>query len=144
MSTSNSAVWCVPVMLCLLGCGGSPATFPAGGRVTYADGAPLDGGAVEFRSLESKPRVGARGVIQPDGTFRLTTYLPDDGAVPGNHQALVVPQRPPGDRWEELRSSGQIQTIHSKYQRFDSSGLEFTVTPNPEENDFQIVVERPE
>ena len=125
-----------------LGCGGG-TTFPAGGRVTFPNGSPLAGGAVEFRSLEHEPPVGARGVIREDGTFQLTTYRPGDGAVEGEHQALVVPKRPAGDQWDEVRISGQAPIIDSKYQSFDTSGLTFTVTRKAADNQFQITVTPP-
>ena len=131
-------------MLCLPGCGGGDSTYPAGGRVTLPDGTPLDGGVVEFRTLENDPPVGARGLIHSAGTFQLPTYAPGAGALAGQHQALVVPKRPPRDQWNELQRSGRLKMIHPKYQRFSSSGLEFTVTPKPSENDFHITVEREE
>ena len=139
----SPASWLTIFLLGLLGCDSGNLTYPAGGRVAFPDGTPLDGGAVEFRSLETRPSVGARGIIQPDGTFRLTTYKPGDGAVPGTHQALVVPKRPPGHQWDEMRGSSQMATLHPKYQRFESSGLEYTVTENASKNEFQIMVQPP-
>ena len=138
------AVLCTPTLLVsLVGCGSGARTYPAGGRVTFPDGSPLDGGAVEFRSLDTDPSVSARGMINADGTFSLTTYESDDGAVEGKHQALIVPKRPDGHRWEELRFSGQPPPFDPRFQRFDTSGLTFTVTRQHSENDFHITVERP-
>ena len=141
MPSRKCAPWCVLALLCLLGCGGGATTYSAGGRVTYPDGSPVEGGAVEFRSLETEKPVGARGVIQADGTFQLTTYEPEDGAVPGRHQVLIVSKRPSRDEWVALQRAGKLKAVHPKYQRFDSSGLELTVTENPAENDFQITVD---
>ena len=59
----------------LTGCLGSDQpTYRAGGRVTFPDGSPLDGGMVEFRSLDSDPPISARGEIGPDGTYSMTTF----------------------------------------------------------------------
>ncbi|MDG3007833.1 hypothetical protein [Paludisphaera mucosa] len=74
------------------GCGGSssqpPAgiTVPAKGVVTYK-GKPLAQGTVVF-----EPDAGreAHGAIQADGSFVLTTFAKDDGAVPGLHRVAVT------------------------------------------------------
>ncbi len=133
----------------LIGCssGGQP-TYRAGGRVTFPDGQPLDGGVVEFRSLDLQPSVSARGYIQADGTFQLTTFKPGDGAVEGEHRATVSPPPPlPGStpddvlRGKKAASTGPV--IDPCYRRFETSGLKFTVTRDPTQNQFSIVVEPP-
>lgn len=79
------------------GCGGDgqdhPDTYPVTGTVVAADGKPVAGGMIEFRSTVGKP-LSALGVIGPDGTFELATMsgnrkLP--GAVAGSHQVTVIP-----------------------------------------------------
>jgi hypothetical protein len=70
--------------LCAAGCGPGgavPKTYPVKGRVTYADGRPLAGGLIEFRSADD-PSLRVRGDIGPDGAFTLRTFL-DDRSVPG-------------------------------------------------------------
>ena len=133
----------------LIGCSGGQPTYHASGRVTFSDGQPLEGGVVEFRSLDSQPSVSARGFIQADGTFQLTTFLTDDGAVEGKHQVLVSPKRPGSvtDRRMGARRDPVVAEfkpiIDDKFQRFETSGLTFTVTRDRAENQFHIVVGPP-
>lgn len=70
-----------------------PATFPVQGKVLQADGTPLHGGAVQFRSLEN-PVYTTIGDIDQDGNFTLRTLANNeriDGAPPGKYQATVIP-----------------------------------------------------
>lgn len=92
----------------LAGCGGSeeelPPTYQATGTVLAADGPPVPGGMIEFRSTEGKP-VSAIGQIQPDGSFSLSTLVASTkvpGAVAGRHQVIVMPSPP---------DTGDIQAI---------------------------------
>ena len=82
--------WLVVAIACgfLVGCGSQPQTFPVHGRVVFKDGTPVRFGSIETLSVEK--RVNARGTIRPDGTFSLTTYENDDGAVPGEHRVVII------------------------------------------------------
>lgn len=75
----------------LTGCGGGgegpPEVVPVSGNVEY-NGQPVVGATVQFFA-EGAPRP-ARGVTGEDGSFTLTSYEPNDGAVPGTHQVLVT------------------------------------------------------
>lgn len=64
----------------------TPATAPVKGHVTL-DGKPLAIGTVV--TIPSAGR-GARGFIQPDGSFELGTYGKSDGALLGTHHVGVV------------------------------------------------------
>src|SRR5262245_4436516 len=68
------------------GCGGS-GTVKVRGTVTL-DGKPLSGAMVTFVPAEEKGRA-ASGATQADGSFRLTTFKPDDGALPGDYKVMV-------------------------------------------------------
>ncbi len=75
----------------LLCCGcssGQLETYPTKGKVKFKSGAPVHVGTVELKSREHG--VQARGDIQPDGTFELSTYSKGDGAVAGTHDCVVV------------------------------------------------------
>ena len=88
----------VPLLLCAVTAGCSGGRLPMAavqGKVTY-HGKPLEFGSVIFQ-----PQAGptASGPIQADGSFRLSTYGRDDGAVLGKHQVLITcydNQRPAG------------------------------------------------
>src|SRR5262245_35616364 len=75
---------------CLAGCGGD-GIYPVEGKVVLADGSPateLKGALVTFNLPEKQ--TSARGNIQADGTFRLTTNRPDDGALAGEYKVLIL------------------------------------------------------
>jgi hypothetical protein len=77
-----------------------------------------------------------RGSIQRDGTFRLGTEKPGDGAWPGKSRVLAVPRaRTQADK----HSLPQI--IDSKFEKFETSGIEFDVKPG--KNAFTIMVTKP-
>jgi hypothetical protein len=56
--------------------------------VVYTDGTPASGSAVAFTG--AGPRAFAStGNTAADGTFALSTFEENDGAVPGNYQVQV-------------------------------------------------------
>jgi hypothetical protein len=127
------------VALYCVGCNKGAATYPAGGTVTLTDGTPLAGGSVTFRSLDVEGNPSAKGEIQPDGSFKLTTLEPGDGAVLGKHQVIVNPPvvNPPREGWPTPPAGPRIDARFSSYQ---DSGLEFTVTDDEAQNQFKIEV----
>jgi len=115
------------------GCGESRLpTAPVTGKVLY-NGEPL-----QFGLVMTRPDVGplARGTIQPDGSFSLSSYESDDGAVLGTHRVRVTcfeNQRPgavppPADTEATLGRSW----IPPRYANFHSSGLTLDVQPHNE------------
>lgn len=71
----------------VVGCSRGPATAKVAGSVTL-DGKPLSFGSVMFQSATGEQP--ARGDIQPDGAFTLTTFKPGDSAIVGSHRVRVV------------------------------------------------------
>jgi hypothetical protein len=65
--------------------------YPVEGQVQWKDGAPAKeiAGSLVFFELAEK-QTSAQGIIQPDGTFRLTTLNPNDGAAAGEHTVLLI------------------------------------------------------
>lgn len=98
-------------------------TYPVEGIVTLDDGTPVQTGTVEFNSLDQN--LTARGSIQSDGTFRLTTFKDGDGAVAGAHDAVVVQLISTEDL--SLHEHDHGPTIDPKFAHYDSAGLRFTV-----------------
>ena len=81
------------------GCGGGASddltTAAVSGKVTR-QGQPVSGGTVMFSPQASADKKGppgkpAAGEVGPDGTFKLTTYSKNDGAVIGKHQVIYTP-----------------------------------------------------
>ncbi len=118
------------------GCGGQK-TYPVQGRVVFKDGTPMAGGMVVFEPVDPATRVSARGEIESDGTFFLSTFGKDDGAVLGKHRVLISPPLP--SNFKESRAPARV--IHPRYESFETSKLERTVTSG--KNDFEIVIEKP-
>ncbi|WP_425398652.1 hypothetical protein [Aeoliella sp.] len=124
-------------MICLLlalaassGCNDRPELGTVAGSVML-DGKPLKFGKVMFQHVEGGQP--ATGEIQPDGSFVLSTFRPEDGAIVGAHRIRVVcytsqdPARraaegPAGDALGEL-------LIPESYSSLGASGLSAEVPP---------------
>jgi hypothetical protein len=112
----------------LMGCGSAKDTHVVQGKVVFSDGTPVQFGDVETLSVEK--RINARGKINKDGTFTLTTYDAGDGAVPGQHKAVVIQMT--GSPLIATAKMGPVKHEHghdisAKYRSYDTSGLGFTV-----------------
>jgi hypothetical protein len=120
------------------GCNSRPKTYPVEGKVTFPDNTPLVGATVEFESQEAETKgVNARGEVGEDGTYRLKTGR-EDGAVEGLHRVIVVPPPyPPGN----MSGPAPKEVLHSRFRSYETSGLQFTVKPEP--NRFNISVDLP-
>jgi hypothetical protein len=124
------------LLIATCGCSGSPvATWPVSGKVVLEDGTPLKTGTVEFASVDGVHT--ARGSIQSDGSFRLTTFSDGDGAVAGTHDAVVIQLISTEDL--PLHQHDHGPTIDPRFAHYDSAGLEFTVQAE-QDNEFRIVV----
>ncbi|WP_040351803.1 hypothetical protein [Blastopirellula marina] len=121
-----------------LGCGGR-ATDQVTGTVHFADGSPLTAGTLMLYGGED-PTVQPRGLIKSDGTFELTTFGNEDGAPRGTYRVAIVNAKsaPPAD-WGERPFNRQL-LIHSKYEKPETSGLEFKI---PDNTHWDITVEKP-
>jgi hypothetical protein len=93
------------------------------GTVHFPDGTPVRTGVIEFESTEHD--ITATGKIRQDGTFVLGTYETDDGAVPGDHQVIVL---------QIIINDGTVnhtldhgRRVAASYASYDSSGLTATV-----------------
>jgi hypothetical protein len=112
-ASAVAAVFSISSLTFLSGCGGgpvaTPTTLPVKGVVTYK-GVPVKTGRVQFEPDGGRD---AYGDIQPDGTYTLTTYTKDDGAIPGTHRVAVT---------------GLGKTVPLKYQSVSSSKIEVEVS----------------
>jgi len=121
------------------GCSQSlPDRAPVSGQVIY-HGKPLLFGAVMFQPQRGWP---ARGVIEPDGVFHLSTYGDRDGAAIGFHRVRVScyeKQRPGavpngGNAEKGLGAS----LIPLRYTDINSSGLTAEVRATNEPLVFEL------
>jgi hypothetical protein len=122
----------LPVGL-MSGCGNRMSTVH--GTVTLDDGTPLTKGLVVFEGqVDGKP-VMARGEIKTDGSYKLSTGKPGDGALPGKYRVLINPMD-----LSDLPDEQKNIPFDYKYMRYETSGLEFEVKPGA--NDFPIKLDR--
>jgi len=120
---SRRLPFALPALLLLAGCGG-PKTYPVEGKVTFPDGTPLKGGLVTFSPKDpNAPRVGSRGEVGEDGSFRMSTHRPGDGVPEGAYRVAVSPPTAGPDA-----DKPRPPLIDPKFTDFDTSELEFTVT----------------
>ncbi|HEX4613892.1 MAG TPA: carboxypeptidase-like regulatory domain-containing protein [Urbifossiella sp.] len=82
----------------LPGCRPSPpATVPLAGKVTV-NGRPAARAKVFFTPLAPGASVLPSAETGPDGAFRVSTFLPDDGLPPGEYAVTVL--------WPTYKSGG--------------------------------------
>jgi hypothetical protein len=77
------------VLLTAIGCGGKAADAVKVEGVVTLDGKPLSGATITFYPVEESGGHSASGRTDSDGSFRLTTYRTDDGALPGEYKVIV-------------------------------------------------------
>lgn len=120
----------------VLGCGGNHATAPVSGKVT-AEGTAVTGGTITFVPIgdgKTPPGKPASGAIQSDGSFKLTTYEPNDGAVVGKHQVSFSP--PPVE--SKAGPDGHAAEVKGPYDGFVAKVQEVEVKSG--NNDLTIEV----
>lgn len=120
-----------------VGCSdGRLKTYPVKGKVAFKTGSPVHVGTIELKSREHG--VQARGSIDKDGTFTLTTYVDSDGAVAGLHDCVVV-QFVMTEELTDFKPSAQ-GVVHPRFASYSTSGLSVGIkTDQP--NDLKIEVE---
>jgi hypothetical protein len=124
----------------LIGCGGK-GTTPVRGVITL-EGTPIAGATVLFMPDGQDGCRPASGFTLSDGTFRLTTYKLDDGALAGKYRVLIQKTEAAKDRGAAERSAlerakDKIQeeslqrnrkpTLPEAYAKFDTTPLRCTV-----------------
>lgn len=92
MKSKFSLLMVITFAVCCTGCGsGAPKTVAVTGTVKF-DGKPLPDGTITFMSMGEKGEFGrpATGVLNKEGKYKLSTFAPGDGALPGKYQVVVV------------------------------------------------------
>lgn len=121
-------------LLGLAGCG--KRLYPVHGTVTLEDGTPVSRGMVVMERTEGGEAITARGEIQADGRFQLSTHKPGDGVPPGRYKVLINPLD-----LSDVPDEKKDLPFDIKYLKFETSELEYEV--KAESNDFPIRVIRP-
>jgi hypothetical protein len=125
------ALW---LLLAAAGCGSGQ--YPVSGKVTLEDGSPLSKGMVVFERKEGGEPITARGDIQADGSYQLSTHKPGDGVPAGKYRVLVYPRLNIDSPTPE-----RDRPFDARYSDFSTSGLECEVKPGA--NEYPIQVARP-
>ena len=120
------------------GCGGG--LQPVEGKVVWEDGSPateLAGSHVVFDLPEKQ--TSARGIIEADGSFRLTTSQPNDGALAGEYKVLILEanRKPLGGPDPTELAPG---VMDSRFSDPSTSDLRATVNRGP--NQITLTVKR--
>jgi hypothetical protein len=126
----------VALVLLPAGAGCGPGLHLVRGKVTLEDGTPVTRGLVVFESTDAASAVTARGEIQPDGSYQLSTSKPGDGVPPGRYKVLLNPLD-----LSDVPDEQKDLPFDIKYLRFETSGLEYDVKAGP--NEYVIQVNRP-
>lgn len=163
MSTRASLCLCLFTLACITGCGGSadfPDTYPVTG-VIKVKGKPIEGAVVTFQLEGGKEN--AIGTTNSNGEYKLSTFRPSDGAVPGLYRVAVskptaaelATDAPPsgqiasGDLPDDYAPPVEAPTgqnakgkseIPEKYSNDQLSGLRATVTAS-NDNHFEFDLE---
>ncbi len=104
---------------------GKMETAPVSGKVTYR-GKAVPTGTVMFVPGEGP---AATGEIGSDGSYKLTTFSPGDGAVIGTHKVTITALQGMGDALPEQRSATPPPLVPAKYLNGETSGLVAEVKP---------------
>jgi hypothetical protein len=123
-------------LCCLTGCSDRLRTYPVSGKVRFKSGEPVKVGTIELKSREHD--IHARGILERDGTFHLTTYETGDGAIEGKHDCVLV-QFVMTEGLKGHRPS-TIGVVDRRYSSYASSGLTVDITPS-KQNEVTIEVE---
>jgi hypothetical protein len=123
------------ILAVAVGCG--TKKHPVEGKVVWSDGSAakeLAGGMVVFESTQAP--LSARGEIREDGSFRLTTEVPNDGVPVGEYRVLVSQSRPESDGI----TRPPPPPMDRRFEDFKTSGLTYKVEPG--KNEPVLKVER--
>jgi len=139
----RAVVLILPV-LALVGCSGEkinrPAPVPVTGVVTH-NGAAVEGATVIFQPAGHN--YAATGRTDATGTFTLTAFEPNDGAVPGEYKVTVTKSEVTvtggGGSDDAPTTAKEKQLLPIKYARAEGSGLAASVKTGTENKfDFKL------
>ena len=120
--------------LILTGCN-STGIYPVSGKVTFADG-PLPAAEVaiiRFEPVQGSTKEGqfkvASGRLAPDGSYKLTTLQPDDGAFVGDYKVTFTIRK---------EYMGQGTLIDTKFNSADTTPHSAKVKAGANKFDFEV------
>jgi hypothetical protein len=123
-------------LVSLLGCGAGSDDLPTAkvsGKVT-ANGAPVTGGDLVFAPIGKGKNAG--GTVGSDGSFTLTTYIKDDGAIVGKHKVTFTPASVAAP---STPAGGHTATPASPYAGMVPKEAEITISAGENKIDIELV-----
>jgi hypothetical protein len=111
---------------------------PAAGKILWR-GKPVAGAHLLLVPLspEDKEAIRPQGITREDGTFKLTTYTPEDGAPAGEYAVSLTwkgPQRLAKDEdGGPLMAGGSSDYFKGRYRDPQKSGLRVKIEPGSSE-----------
>lgn len=130
---------CLSLCSALSGCGsggGEMPVAPATGKVVF-NGEPVNGGSITLSPIAvAKGNAGkpASATIGSDGTFKLSTYSSNDGAVVGKHRVSFSP--PPGET--KTNPDGHTAQLPGKYDGAVLKTTEVEITSGSNELTIEL------
>lgn len=122
------------------GCDGGTGIVPVSGTVTFDGETPPAGGTVWFTAVEAAegfPMRPGTGDFGPDGKFRVKSYEPGDGLMPGKYKVyLMCWERPP-----EMGGPPPISYLPAKYQNASTAEIEFEIPVGSKALTFDVNVD---
>jgi predicted phosphodiesterase len=105
------------------------ATYPVKG-VAYFEGAPIPGAIITLTTEKAPPGKGvtAVGMVEADGTFKLSTYTAFDGVPAGQYSVTAV--------WR--MEKGAPNLLPAKYATAGKSELQATIKAGPNELKLEL------
>jgi hypothetical protein len=121
------------VVITLAGCSSSnrPKTVPISGRVTIDGQPPGEGGKIYFtptQAAEGYSRRPANGAFDAEGVYRVMSWEPDDGLVPGHYTVSIIPL------------DASRTKIAKKYHQSGTSDLDVDVPVDQDQIEYNIDV----
>jgi len=117
------------LFIAMSGCG--RGLYSVRGTVTFEDGSSVDRGLVVFESADGS--MMARGMIQPGGSYELSTQKPGDGLKPGRYRVLINPLD-----LSDVPDEQKLLPFDIKYTRFQTSGIEVEVKSGSNQIPFRV------
>jgi hypothetical protein len=117
----------------LAGCGGNdrPKTIPISGHVTIDGKAPGEDGKIFFTPTQAAAGYTMRpasGSFNAEGNYRVISWTPDDGLVPGHYTVNIMP----GDLSKT--------SVPPRYYQSGTSGLEVDIPVDQGAIEYNIEV----
>jgi hypothetical protein len=114
-----------------------PKTVEASGVITW-NGEPLDAAQVVLVPAASSGH-GASALSAADGSFKLSAFPPDEGAVPGSYKVMIVKADVPQVQEDVAVMSYAKLLIPKKYTDVQTSGLTVEI-PESGKQDITLVL----